>query len=249
MNKSILAALLLSCIISFPTMALESRQERIESYLSVLSSSDSVAKEQMLNRLQWSGLSDSQLFDVVEQRVLDTYLQAGLDGKTINLIAYHVRALGYSGNEKYSETLSLVKSNTAAGKLQRHAKKALLDLSRFSDWNQLLSEETQVFEDKSDEIATYMKMLNVNNVFVQRLAARAIYHEQQRDQALLERAAERLSTVYLQENPGSEAEDTAAWLCKAIGQSQRPEFIALLTKVASDTPSRKIAKYAKKYIR
>ena len=41
-----------------------------------------------------------------------------------------------------------------------------------------------------------------------------------------------------------EAQDTAAWFCKAIGQSGRIEYLNLLTEVNKYTPYNKIKRHS-----
>jgi hypothetical protein len=242
----ILAAVLslFSCLaLAYPTNA-----ERIEGYVQILESGGDRSQQEMLNRLQWSGLSDPALFDVIEKRLLQRYQECCLSGDAIDLIAYHVRALGYSGNEKYRATLDEVKQNAEHGALKRHAGKALVDLPRWDKWLALLPAPVMAASGQSIETATYQQMLDVDNIFVQRLAARAIFHEQNRDAVLLEKAVALVEASYMNANLEEEAEDTVAWLCKAIAVAGTSEQHAFLLRVAEQTPSRKIAKYAKKHL-
>ena len=91
-------------------------------------------------------------------------------------------------------------------------------------------------------------MLSVDDPLVQRLAARAIFHEKQQDPDLLALTAEKLKALYNKDGLGGEAQDTAAWFCKAIGQSGKPEYQNLLSEVVKTTPYKKIRKHALKFI-
>jgi len=84
-------------------------------------------------------------------------------------------------------------------------------------------------------------------VFVQRLAARAIFHERIQDTLLLERMAALVEAQYLNPAMEGEAEDTLAWFCKALGENAQVRYQTLLQKVAAQSPSAKVAKYARKY--
>ena len=227
-------AVLLACILSFPAFAYNTDDERIDAYLNVMETGRTEAKQQMLEELQWSGLSDARLFDDIEQRLLTKYNNAKFAKADIEAMNYEMRALGYSGNTKYQKTLEEIQSNRDAKKLHRHAKK-------------LIAQSELPVEGKSAETTTYMKMLNTDNVFVQRLAARVMFHEQLRDKDLLALAANKLEAVYKRENLDNEEQDTAAWLCKAIGQSGNSEFLTLLAKVTAETPYPKIKKYSSQY--
>lgn len=239
--------LLFVCALGAPTYAFTTDDERIDHYLEVLDTGHVEAKRQMLERLQWSGLADARLYDEVERRLLSQYNNGDFDRRDLEIMNYEVRALGYSGNAKYQVTLEELRSNRSAGKLRHHAKKALRNLDDFIVWNRLVAKNELVVEGKSAEIVTYMKMLDTNNVFVQRLAARAIFHERLRDKDLLALTANKLESSYMRENLSREQQDTAAWFCKAVGQSGLSQYLALLAKVAAETPHKKIKKYASQY--
>ncbi len=230
-------------------MAFSTDEERINDFLNTLEVGSFQQKEQMLNRLQWSGLTSPKLYDNIARRVEVQYTELNLEKRQLNLVAYQVRALGYSGNEIYRKLITDVSQHAGSQKLKRHAKKALSDLDQFVVWNKLIADSSFAVESKSAEIAMYMKMLSINDFFVQRLAARAIFHEQLQDPDLLDLASEKLSVLYMDENLDAEWQDTASWLCKALGQSRPGKYAELLTIVANESPHRKIQKYARKYLK
>lgn len=242
-----LLILLLVAVLSVPAFAYSTNEERIDAYLHILATSGDKAKQKMLQQLQWSGLSDARLFDDIERRLLSKYNEGDFDRADIELMNYEVRALGYSGNAAYRETLQTIKNNKKAGKLRNHAKKALLNLDDFIVWNQLVADSDFTVENKTAEITTYMKMLATDNVFVQRLAARAVYHERVRDGDVLALIASKLKGLYKRDNLSKDGQDAAAWLCKAIGESGVDEYLQLLAKVTAETPYPKIRKYSSKY--
>ena len=231
-----------------PAYGFSSVDEQIDYYLGVLATGSYTSKIEMLKKLQWSGLSDPRLYDKIEDEPAKQYLRSDLDKQNIGVLAHQIRALGYSGNEKYRNTLEQIKKSAANKTLRKHASKALIQLDKFIAWNKLIIASDFAVEGKSAEVATYMKMLSVDDVFVQRLAARAIFHERQQDTDLLALVAEKLKGLYIQDGLDGEAQDTAAWFCKAIGQSGKPEYMGLLTKVNQNTPYKKIRKHSLKFI-
>ena len=100
---------------------------------------------------------------------------------------------------------------------------------------------------KAVEIGAYLKMLSVDNPYVQRLAARAIFHERRQDADLLALAASRLEANYQDPELPVASQDTLAWLCKALGQSGSLIYQDLLTQVSTGSPHEKIRKHASKY--
>ncbi len=221
--------------------------KRINGFLQILKTDNDSDKIQMLERLQWSGISDPRLFDVIEKFVLSNYEQSQYDAPELKILANYIRALGYSGNMKYQSTLSDVSKQAASSRVTKYAKRALQDLDKFAPWVELIANSNVTVKGKSAEVEMYMRMINVNNIFVQRLAARAIFHERINDQDLLNLIAKKLKSVYLRGDLDRQSQDTAAWFCKAIGQSAKPEFTTFLKTVSETTPHKRIQKHAKKY--
>lgn len=104
MKIKLLCGLVLALLLNSAAYAFSSDEERIDHYLSILNSGHHDSQETMLSRLQWSGLSDPRLFDEIERRLLQHY--HGPDMSLMSLMAHYVRALGYSGNEKYRSTIT-----------------------------------------------------------------------------------------------------------------------------------------------
>lgn len=222
--------------------AFETDQQRIEHNLKIMDSDSVEQKEQMLERLQWSGLSDPLLFDRLEQDVLAAQEKKYLERDDLSVLSYEMRALGYSGNPKYQPTLQLLASKAENSKLKRHASKAKTDLVQFQAIQNKLALVTIDDTGLPAEVVSYIKLLETNDAYAQRLAARAIFHEQRKDPALLEVTAAKLEAMYMDASLDKTAQDSAAWMCKALKQAGGYE--SLLQKVASDTPHKKIKKYA-----
>lgn len=233
-----------------PAYAFTTADEQIDHYLKILDSGSYAAKNQMLERLQWSGLSNPRLFYRIETQV---QFQGMLDDKKIGkelagVLSHQIRALGYSGNQKYRKTLRNVMASSRGQKFRKHARKALTQLDKFEYWHKLIADSDIQIEGKSVEVATYMKMLKTDHVMVQRLAARAIFHERRTDSDLLSMAAEKLEGLYMQPGLDGESQDTVAWLCKALSQSGHSSYLGLLKRIASNTPHTKIKKHAAKSV-
>lgn len=236
-------------LMSTAVFGFSSQEQRVNHYLQILDSGSTAAQIQMLDRMQWAGMSGPEFFDEVEKRLIAEYRNEDATMDQMKVMAYMTRSLGYSGNQKYLETLSLLASDAYSASVKRHAKKAKENLPEFAHWNEAVARSSLVAANKPVEIETYMKMLSVDDIYVQRLAARAIFHEHQTDSDLLEMAAVRLKAVYLQDDLDAQAQDTAAWLCKALGESVDGTYNPLLMEVAENTPHRKIEKYARQSLR
>ena len=234
-------------LVACPLQAFSSVDEQIDSYLEVLERGGHTIKVQMLQRLQWSGLSHPRLYDAIEKQLLEHYRESEYNKQPLAILALQARALGYSGNEKYRATLAEVRQNAGHLKLRGHADTAIQQLPRFRDWQALIQASDYPVEGKAVEIGTYMRMLSVENPYVQRLAARAIFHERRQDAELLALAASRLESGYLDPQLSGATQDTLAWLCKALGHSGSLIYQDLLASVARDSPHDKIKKHAARY--
>jgi hypothetical protein len=232
---------------NMPLYAFTTVDEQIDSYLETLATGNYESKKQMLERLVWSGLSDPRLFDEIEKQLNAKYRYEQYDKYATNLLSHQARALGFSGNDKYRDSLEWVKKSAFSRKVRNHANKALKELGIHENWNRMIAEIDLTVEGKSVEVTTYMKMLNVDDTFVQRQAARATYHELRQDPDLLALFALKLEGMYLLNNLDKQEQDTGAWFCKALGRNGGSEYTALLSKVARDTPHKKIRRYASKY--
>jgi hypothetical protein len=207
------------------------------------------AKIEMLQRLQWAGPSDERLFDKIAEWPQNEYKTKTFSSPQVNLMSHHIRALGYSGNAKYLEFLEGAKASAGNNKLKRHTRNALRDIANYERWNAEVAQSDFEISGKSFEVTTYMKMINSDDAPVQRMGARAVFHERQYDSDLLEMIAEELRANYKRKGLDSETQDTMAWFCKALGQNARVGYNELLVEVMDNTPYRKIRKWAGKYVK
>lgn len=245
MNK--LAFLFLSVVMAMPVYAFQSQEERSKHYLEILNTYNLDTKTKMLDRLEWSGLSDPLFFDEIEKALLVATSKEYMSSKEIKLSAHLIKALGYSGQERYRDTLLLVKEKTTSTKLAKYLGRAETNLNKFANWHSLIAKQSVKTKGKSAEVIIYLKMLSIKDIQLEKLAARAIFHEHRRDPDLLALAAQRLEAYYLDEALDRDAQDAVAWLCKAIGQSGDVTYSELLNNVATNSPHRKVQKYARKF--
>ena len=157
--------------------------------------------------------------------------------------------MGYSGNEKYRETLEHVANEAARNKNKRYAERALRDLKRYVPMMKLIAESDFQVEGKSAKVYAYMKMLSTNSLLAQKLAARAIYYEQQGDRDLLGMAVDKLRVMYMKAGLDNKSLDTAAWLIKAIGEGGGKQHVKFLSEVFDETFYPVLKRKAEKYVR
>lgn len=246
MKKTSFMGFLLLALTSLPVAAFDSVDEQIDHYLGILEDSPLRAKVEMLKRLKYTAITDPRPYDEIEKAPLDEYLNKQLDKVTLSDVGYKIRALGYSGNPKYRNTLTTIMNDSPNKRIRSYAQKALVDLGRYEHWNRLIAETDPGVEGKSAEITTYFKMLNTDDPFVQHLGARAIFEGRQTDPDALALIAEKLEPLYAQPGLDGQRIDTAAWFIKVLGQSG--EYGDLLARVNQATTHEKLKKYSSKFI-
>ncbi len=224
--------------------AFNSDDEQIDYVLDVIKSGSQAEKEKVLERLQWSTISDARLYDVLANELVEKHTQS-LESAERRVLSYKVRALGYSGNPKYESTLDTLVNNTVDGKLRRHAEKAWENLITFKAVQTQLEKVEFEQGELPSEVANYIRLLKTNDSYAKRLAARATFHEHQTNQVLLSIIAEQLKAAYKAPDLEDLDQDMAAWFCKALGQAGG--YGDLLSEVADNSPYRKIQKYAKQF--
>jgi hypothetical protein len=82
---------------------------------------------------------------------------------------------------------------------------------------------------------------------LQRMAARATFHEKRNDPNLLALIAEKLTASYSREGLDRVQSDTLAWFCKALGENDYPQYKDLLVDVVANTPYSNVKRHAQKY--
>ena len=134
-------------------------------------------------------------------------------------------------------------------KIRSHTKRAIRDIGLFNLWIQKIALTEAPVEGSDIETTNFMKMLTTGDSDILRLGSRAIYYQHLNDPELLGVAAKQLESIYHLPELDKNDQDAVAWLCKAIGQAGDPSHVDLLSRVAEESPHKKIRKYAKNYAR
>ena len=222
-----------------------SREYTPEFYVKAYSSG--ATQSQSVNEsLAWAGLSDPEIFDHIEQQILDSYLTER-DKARVDYLAWLTKALSFSGNPKYQSTLTEISSNAKSKKLRRYAESALPVLSNYQHWNDIIAPDSGLGRPYPSTKERLANMLNSSDLELIRVAAKRmhighIWHEE-----LLAIAAQLVEENYL--NDGDKIFiDTTAWLCKALAGSKNQQYRSLIEDVSVSAANKKLRKYARKYL-
>jgi hypothetical protein len=241
-TKTLLIAALLS--FSQVVMAFNSNDEQINYVFKVVATDSISQKLEVLERLQWSTISDQRLYDSFEQALLTQYKKNDLDSDLEKVLLYQVRALGYSGNPKYKDTLIMLSQQQDNRKIRKTAIKALENLPTFINVQQLIAQVPLEQKSLPSEVLNYLRLLKTNDSYAQRLAAKAIFNEHHRQAELINLVADNLRKDYMNQDIDSLKQDTLAWYCKVL--KDVGGYDELLANVAENSPHKKIQKYAAK---
>jgi hypothetical protein len=188
--------------------------------------------------LSWMGISDTRLFDVVQQRLLEDHQAARNDRPEKDRVARYLRALGFSGQPRYVPTLNgFVKDPVYA----RYARAALEDLPLYQKWNPVISNRATFDPKYSDDVNRVMNMLRYDDFLLKRVGAKRVYFKNQ-DDDLLELLSQQVKASLRISDSGSS--DAIAWMVKALGHARKEKYRALLVEARDSAADPKVRHYA-----
>lgn len=255
MKKSVwkwygMAMLLLTSALHLETaFAAEDRSEDIQKYIAIFSTStDRVELIRAAEKLAIEGLSDPQLFDVVEKKLLGSYKSAK-ERSDIELAAWLAKGLSFSGQEKYRATLQQVAKGTRTMGVVRHAEASMDRLSQYAKWNPIINDQSQPLAGKSGEINRLANMIRSNDKELQEVAARYIIVQSIRDTDLLTIVQQTVTPDLSKSWSSKEDIDGVAFMLKALALSGKPQFVATVQEAANNAFTYKVKTYAKGYLK
>ena len=236
-----LAALLLS-LAALPAVA-ATAEEDLKQYLMIFEQSSKMA-DAAVDDLAWKGISDTRLFDRIEQQMLaDSRGLTMNDRVQRNHVARQIKALGYSGQAKYEPTLT-----SLATDYRRPVERALISLKLYARWNPIISSRATWDPKYSDDVNRVRNMLNSDDLQLQALGAKRVFFANSSEPMLMDMLAERLRACYktVDDPDGVEA---AGWMVNGLGRSQDAKHVALIREVAAGAASTKLRTRAEKNLR
>lgn len=238
--KRLLAVLASLCIA--PGAAAASLEEDVQRYLQVMAG-DPLRHAEELERLSGMGLSDPQLFDVIEQRLLADAERARSEHLQKNRVAWYFRALGFSGQEKYRPTLARYVDDRT---YRNYAINAQRDLADYAQWNPVISNRASFDPGLSDDANRMMNMLRSSDMNLVRVGAKRVYFAGA-EEPLLDFLAEQLKARYKTSDPDNA--DTVAWMVKALARGGAGKYVQLLEEIRDNAPDRKVRNQAAAQLR
>lgn len=240
-------SILLLCL-SFGVQAQMDREEDIEYFVRLMSSENWAKHKEAAQLLEWAGLSDPRVFDLVEKELMELQASTGKKGNDYDLIAWLLKALSFSGQSQYYDTVSKLAKESNSDKVRKYARQSLEQFSKYEKWNPIINSTENYNKDVSPEFNRFANMLRSSDFELKRLAAKRIHYDHlYNDYLLKELAASVESGISHNFQNGLEV-DSMAWMCKALAGSRSQEYKPLIEKVAKTAKNSKVKSYAKKYL-
>ncbi|MBU3070628.1 hypothetical protein KOI40_12420 [Aestuariicella sp. G3-2] len=239
----ILLTLLASSVHALPSSA----EKDLERYIKIFNSADTLQQKKAAQTLEWAGFTDPRLFDRIEVKLLAGYKTAH-NKDDVDYYAWLSKALSFSGQTKYVDTLEKVSKDSHSSKLKKHAGTALQTLPRYTNWNPQIINETLWDPALDVETNRLISMINSNDLSLKRLSAKRSHYSHNYSPKLLETYQQQLLANYQTASNDKLFVDTWAWVTKALAGSALPQYKLTVSKVADGANNRQLKKYAKKYL-
>lgn len=249
----LLAAFLASFTLAFGVAAGAGAGE-LEKKIAVFSANDPERTEasqwaeqiSAARNLEYVGLSDPALFDLIEANLLATFMMT--DKQAVDYISWMAKSLGYSGQSRYLPTLERVAAEAPNKKVRKHANLAIDAMPQYAQWNPIISSRSAWRSDKPDAVNRYANMIKSGDLQLQRMAAKRMSFEKLFDEWLLGLLDAQVRAQAGQQSDDKVFVDSMAWMTKILAASGVSDYRPTVEWVAADASDKKLRAHASKYI-
>jgi len=221
-----------------------------EKFIKEMLSEDPAVQKRVAKKLKLSGISDANLFNLIENILLE---QEPSYGNGVNYNSEHLswmlRALAFSGQGRYMPTLETIARKTGDDKIKKHAKKSIQLLPKYNKWNKIISNEENWNPDTDINTNRLFNMTSSNNIELLRLASKKIHSQHLHDAILLDTLEERILERYKNDNNNRISEDSIAWMCRALAGSSDEKYKATILLVSTSAKNNYIRSKASEYLK
>lgn len=233
-----------------PIYANNERSQEVNKYIEMLNSKSYKTRVDAAKYVSRSGLTDTNLFNVIREKLLSRYNTTTTNHKHIDEMSWLCKALAASGSEEYVPTFNKIIENATSEKLIKYAKQSLALLPEYAERNKIMNETKNYNSNLSNEVNRLISMLQSDNINLKRDAAKTIYRGHYSEKELYEALNGQLlrwyKTVSSTDRHGN---DTIAWMCKALAASGMIEYRSTLNEIYENTMSVTVKKHIKKSLK
>lgn len=220
-------------------------QKIIDEYIKIFNGHSWAEQKDICNKLQWSGISDTTLFDIIDKKLSSLFPTA--KGRTdIDRAAWYAKALGTSGQEKYLTTLESMAhaSEKSNKKLIKYAREGIALQKKYVIWNPIISDRTKFIEGKTDEVNRFANMLKSDIWELRVIAAKRISYQKLNNTYLYELLETVILNEYQKEYSDKRSIDNFNWITGTLSRSANKKYLPTLEMLAKDGSHSKIRFYA-----
>lgn len=220
----------------------------IKDYIKTFKTGSHLQQERACQTLEWAGLSDTRIFDLVEKNLLAGY-QNATSKAAINEMSWLVKALGFSGQEKYRNTIDEVAASGSHKKLRKYAVGSSKSLAKYTKWNAIISNRKQDNSKKSLGVNRLANMLRSDELELNHLATRRLANEGTNDSYLLDILMKTTQKRMVEEDSSREFTKAVADMLKVLAMTREDKYLAVVEEASTTAYNKKVKKYATKFLR
>jgi len=218
----------------------------VAEYTAVFKADNFAEHRRVINKLVWAGHQSSEFYDVIADRLQS--MQDANDKVGRQQASWFAKALSFSGDTKYRSALEATANSAKNKKVRKHAQAALVRMETYANWNPLISRDLDSAPTGRLEEGRIKNMLAAEDPGLLIIGAKRVYHGHKSDSELVAHARTRLEQEWPNADSGSDQQvDAVAWLIKVMAESGVKSNRGLLEQIATESKSKKVRKYAKKY--
>jgi len=133
-------------------LANSDRSAETGQFIKMLSSSSVKTRIDTAKRITRSGLTDPELFNIINENLLSGYNTNILNRNHIDEMSWLCKALASSGSQDYAPTLEKIVQTATSQKLKKYAKQSLSLLSEYAQRNILMNDSSNIDSNLSPEV-------------------------------------------------------------------------------------------------
>ncbi len=217
----------------------------VDEAIEIVNDGKTYQKIRAMKELEFSGIDDKRLFDVINSQVLERFRGVGRDKGKTEEVAWLIKGLATSGHLEYAGTFEKITRESDSDRLQKWATRSAETLHDYSRWNVIINSTEYAEPGRSWEDTSHLAMLTSGDEVMVQRGASAVADVDSEDPAVYRVIEERLLDHLAQQREGDDAVLAMSWMCKALGNSNNPQYIDSLKRVAKASKSRKVRGYAK----
>ncbi|MGS2722526.1 hypothetical protein ACVBEJ_02195 [Porticoccus sp. GXU_MW_L64] len=229
----------------------ETAQE-IDSYIKGLESGDSQTITRTADLISASGLSHKRLFETVERvlngyhlRQTETPNDTSLVPPTISLI----RALGASGDSRYSGFLYQIQTESRSRAARNRAKHVISKISWYRYRNDVMQDMSKHKPSQSAISTRFLNLLTNRSEKLNRYGAEELYRVGKAEPVVLNHLMNKLTEGAYEQRGGQHA-DKMAWYCRALIKIDYQSYKTEIDTLSKDRKvPRKIRRHCAKEIK